>query len=289
MAKTLTVAVPRRGWLLGCVALAVTLLSACGELTPDGAASDDDIAVHTSEIQRGERYGASAWGRGAVRLDIWFPQFNAWKRCSGQVVSKQTILTAAHCVLGLGNPAYTRVSAWMQTGGGVVPVLNDVLSQTRYRPDYNGLNPNHDVGLITAPSTDLLKNVVSGHAAYLAKTAPSGLNMVAVGYGYADDETRDGLGRLAYIAPTYSSTTREYTYWDTTGNMPQMCEGDSGGPLKSGGLNTEYGWLSTGAPGDDPGPCRPGARFATTAYNLDWLRGKISGTCTEGSTIYSCW
>jgi hypothetical protein len=288
MAKTLIVAVRTRGWLLGGVALAVTL-SACGDFAPDGAEGDDDIAVVTSEIQRGTRYGSSAWGRGAVRLDIWSPRFNAYVHCSGQVVSKQTILTAAHCVLGLGgNPAYTTVRAWMQTGNGVVNVLN-ALSQVRFREDYTGLNPKFDVGLITAPSADLLKNVASRDAAYLAKTTLSGVSMVAVGYGYSDNTTSDGLGRLATIVPTYDSTNREYTYRDTTGSMPRMCEGDSGGPLKNGGLNTEYGVMSIGGPTSDPNPCRPQAYWATTADNIDWLRGKISGTCTEGNTIYACW
>jgi len=274
---------------VGGVALALTL-SACGDFNHDDAASeaDDDIAVQTSEIERGTRYLGSAWGRGAVKVEVWFPEVNLWRKCSGQVVSKQTIMTAAHCLLGLGaNPAYTNVRAWMQTGGGVVLVL-DALSQVRTRPDYNG-QPRYDVGLITAPSTDLLRNVTSADAAYLAKNTVSNVSMVAVGYGYFNDTTTDGLGRLASIVPTYSSTSREYSYRDFSGTGPHMCEGDSGGPLKYGGLTTQYGVFSVGGPGTDPGACRPQGYWATTADNLDWLRGKIAGTCTEGTTIYSCW
>lgn len=288
MAKTWSVAVSRRGWFGGRVTLALAL-SACADVSFEDAASDDDIAVETAAIQRGMRYSGSGWGRGAVRLDIYNPQFASPIRCSGQVVSKQTILTAAHCIAGLGNPGAVEVSAWMQTANGVMPVLTKVLSQVRYRPEYNGLNPKFDVGLINAPSTDLLKNVGPNDAAYLAKTTLSGVEMVAVGYGHSDNFTNDGLGRLAYIVPTFSSTSLEYTYWDTTGSMPRMCSADSGGPLKHGGLNTSYALLSTGAPGNDTNPCRPGARWATTAHNMDWLRGKIRGTCSEGATIYSCW
>ncbi len=295
MAKMLTGAVPRRNWFLGGVALTLTL-SACGDFTPDGpaseddiaVASEDDIAVKTSEIQNGTRYGDSAWGRGAVKLEIWFPAPGSWVQCSGQVVSRQTILTAAHCLPEIdgANPSYTKVKAWMQTGAGVVLVLN-ALSQVRWRPEYNGPNGWYDVGLVTAPSVDLLKYVAPGDAAYLAKTSPSGLSMVAVGYGYMDDTTLDGLSRLATIVPTYSSSRRQYTY-SATGTMPQMCAGDSGGPLKYGGLNTTYGVLSTGGPAGT-GYCRVEAYWATTADNMDWLRGKIRGTCTEGSTTYACW
>lgn len=287
MAKMLTVAVPRRNWFLGGVALTLTL-SACGDFPSDGAASEDDIAVQTSEIQNGTRYSGHAWGRGAVKLEIWWPEPGTWRGCSGQVVSRQTILTAAHCVPSINDqPSYTNVRAWMQTDQGVVLVLN-ALSQVRSRPEYEiDFSTKHDVGLITAPSVDLLKNVAPRDAAYLAKTRPSGLSMVAVGYGYMNDTTFDGLGRLATIVPSYSSSSRAYTY-SATGTMPQMCEGDSGGPLKHGGLNTQYGVFSGGLP-PNTGPCRVDAFWATTADNMDWLRGKISGTCTEGSAIYSCW
>jgi len=287
MPKMLTVAVPRRSGFLGGVALTLTL-SACGDFTPDGEASEHDIAVETSEIQNGTRYLGSAWGRGAVKLEIWWPHLGRYGVCSGQVVSRQTILTAAHCIPSVdgGNPSYTQVRAWMQTDGGVVLVLN-ALSQVRYRPEYlNDLGPRYDVGLITAPN-DLLKNVAPADAAYLAKTSPSGLSMVAVGYGYMDDTTFDGLGRFATIVPTYSSSSRTYTY-SATGTMPQMCFRDSGGPLKHGGLNTSYGLYSRGLP-INTGLCYADAIWTTTADNMDWLRGKIMGTCTEGSTVYACW
>lgn len=289
MPKMLTVAVPRLNQFLGGAALTLTL-SACGDVTPDGEASEHDIAVETSEIQNGTRYSGDGWGWGAVKLEIWWPHLNRYGFCSGQVVSRQTILTAAHCLPTENgtNSSYTNVRAFMQTGGGVVVVLN-ALSHVQNRPEYQACMgcPRYDVGLITAPSVDLLKNVAPRDAAWLAKTNPSGLSMVAVGYGYMNDTTYDGLGRLATVVPTYNSSRREYNY-SATGTMPQMCFRDSGGPLKWGGANTSFGVYSAGAP-VNTGNCYAEAFWATTAQNMDWLRGKIKGTCSESTEVYSCW
>jgi V8-like Glu-specific endopeptidase len=288
MTKMLSVATPRRVWFLGSVALTLTL-SACGEMPTDGAAGDDDIALQTSEIQNGTRYSGSSWGWGAVKVETWWPDMKIWYPCSGQVVSRQTILTAAHCVgvtVSGANPGYQNVRAWMQTDHGVVQVLN-AWSQVRYRPEFDGTNGKYDVGLITAPSVSLLKNVAPRDAAYLAKTLPSDFSMVAVGYGYMDDTTFDGLGRYATITPKYKSDIKQYFYQAADETKPQMCDGDSGGPLKKGGVNTTHGVVAGGD--GSSGRCHLNAYWATTKDNIDWLRGKIAGTCTETSEAYACW
>lgn len=288
MARAVAGVASKRGCFWVCVTLA-TALSACG-VVADGEA-DDDITPQTSAIMNGTLFNGSVYWRGAVKLEIRRTD-GSWEKCSGQVVSRRTILTAAHCLTNVGgNPASTMVFAKMQTTTGWLTVINGVYSFVRYNSAYNGSATN-DVGLITVPSVDLLQNVVKNDAAYLAKATPSGVNMVALGYGYfgVTQGQYDGLGRSAQLAPTYSQTSREYTYV-AQGNAPQMCKIDSGGPLKSGtsGLLSQYAVMSRLSRGQSGDYCRPGAHWAPIADNMDWLRGKIDGDCVETNTLYACW
>jgi hypothetical protein len=267
------------------------IVSGCGGTAPDDA-DVHTLGAETSELKNGTLYNGSSMFDGAVGLAIWTPRYGGWNTCSGQVVSRQTILTAAHCVqaVSAANPSWTYVSAWRQSSAtGHVTVMPPTWVTMRYNPAFNG-NTTYDVGLIIAPTVQPLQNVTSADSGVLAKATPSNVNMYAVGFGYfaggANDY--DYLGRYGAVVPTYSSLALEYFFRNTSTN-PEICAGDSGGPLKSttSGILAVYGVASKRSGG--AGLCQPIGHWATTARNMSWLRGKITGECFESSTIYSCW
>jgi V8-like Glu-specific endopeptidase len=280
--------VARRGcWAI--VAVLALGLPACGAPLPEEV-SDEQVGAQTSEIRNGTLYDGSNIWRGVVKLEFWTPK-SGWWTCSGQVVSQQTILTAAHCIAKLthpfdSNPGGLWVMASRPISGGWQTVMPMTFTTVRYNPAFDSVSARYDVGVVIAPSVQPLQNVTSADAALLAKSTPNVI-MDALGFGYFGDGAAefDGKGRSTELRPTYSSVNHEYVYDAPTPNSPEMCHSDSGGPLKDG---FQYGILSRGS-GD--GKCRTNARWATTKDNMSWLKANIVGPhpCLETATLLSCW
>jgi V8-like Glu-specific endopeptidase len=280
----------RRNWW--CVPAAALALSGCGSATSNEGDAQA-VGEERSELKNGSLYdGNTAW-RGVVLIGIWNSRFSSWDYCSGQVVSAQTILTAGHCVKMISqttNPSAAYVAAWRQgSANSLVTVMPTTWAMMRYNPAFNGDAP-FDVGLIIAPSVEPLQNVTSSDAGVLAKTTPSNVNMFTFGFGYYGNGANDYdfLGRYGTVTPVYASRALYY-FFENTGTRPEICAGDSGAPLKSTspGSQLVYGIVSRRSGGS--GVCQPIGTWTTTAHNLNWLRGMITGSCVETSTSYSCW
>jgi V8-like Glu-specific endopeptidase len=225
-------------------------------------------------------------------LVVFVPTFQGWMNCSAQVISKQSILTAAHCVNAIeSNPGWTYVQAWRQTSTGWLLVMPTTWVTVQHNANYNGIDAKHDVGLITAPSVQPLQNVTVGDAHPLAKSTPTAQTMYAIGYGYFgnDEGQTDGQGRFGKVTPTFDSANLDYVFHNTATN-PELCSGDSGGPLKSAvsGALLVYG-VASKLSGAGSGHCRTTSHWATVSHNLSWLRPRIVGSCFETSSYYSCW
>jgi V8-like Glu-specific endopeptidase len=255
----------------------------------------EDVAAQTSELRNGTPYDGNPTGiwNGVVKVEFLHEPSNTWLTCSGQVVSAQTILTAAHCITSLGvvgNPVSMFVRASRPApGGGWRTVMPKTWAYTKYNPAFDLFNPRYDVGLVIAPTVQMLQNVYLGDAVPLAKTAPN-IAMTSLGFGNYGPNTGqfDGLGRSGPVTPTYNATAHEYNYTAVTGSDTQLCSGDSGGPLKTVGL--VYGLMSQGM-GAGTGKCRAGARFPTTMDNFTWLKANIARklSCSENATSLACW
>lgn len=279
------------------IALAVAMplalmMSSCGE--PPAADTGDEVAVpRTSELKNGKLYDGSSKWRGVVRLDFFVPAIGTWVYCSGQVVSPQTILTAAHCLKGLtdvdpnSNPGAMWVQASRPTSGGWLTVMPLTYTTVKYNPAYDG-TATYDVGLVIAPTVQPLQNVAAGDAALLAKSSPNTI-MDVIGFGYYDGAGPfDGKGRSGVLAPTYDSVRHVYQF-SSTPTDPEICVGDSGGPLKN---VLQYGVTSrSNGSRLDGVHCFYSSLWATTRDNLSWLKNNIAGprSCLETSTLLSCW
>jgi hypothetical protein len=264
--------------------------AACGEAV-SGEGADGELGAETAELKNGQVFGSASVLKGAVRLHIWSPATQTWTRCSGQVVSQRSILTAAHCVTALGaNPGATYITAWRQVSSTEWRIIMPESWATFvYHPSYNSIDAKHDVALITAPSA--FQYITQGDAHSLAKSAPSGESMYAMGYGYygSEDDQYDGQGRYGKVKPTYDPAALDYVFMNST-TSPELCSGDSGGPLKSAfsGPLLVYGVASKGS-GPGWGHCRAHSHWATVYQNFTWIKPRIVGSCFETSTLYSCW
>lgn len=278
--------------LLTAASLAVAL-GACAPPEPEEAG--DQVAVEDSALKNGTVLANGAPWKGVVRVEIWSQSERKWHVCTGQVTSAQTVLTAAHCAWSSGNTSYHSnlyVRITRQTSAGLygewLHPESYILADVQVNPSYTTDVAKYDLSVMRGPNP--WAATTPSHAAGLMKSNPN-LTLWAFGYGNWGNSTNpdeyDQQGRAGQAKVTYNSTYKDYRN-NASSSDPQLCIGDSGGPLKSTFLD---GSLSYGVASqliEYSGACGTKGEWATTSNNWTWLKNTI-GNCTDKVSYISCW
>jgi hypothetical protein len=281
-----------------------SILSGCVAPVEDG----EDLGGIGEPIENGELRPAALNG-GTVRLQVRNAANTGWSYCSGQVISRDSILTAAHCFYdggwfddGWDNRISVAIQATHQNAngswenvtqnGGTNEITATVLVQEAYvdyREAGDTLARGYDVAVVRAPN--VLSNITSSDVAAIARlTSQRPEWTFAYGHGYYTDFDFDAQLRRGYLEdltwyPTSGTSNYRTIVSDYGDADSHICSGDSGGPWK---MQTDTATLSgvqfgVTTSGLGAGECREDfARAAMVAFHDTWLEARVEagrGSC----------
>lgn len=243
--------------LVGVGLLSVGLAS-CG----DQVAGDEPavVGMELGEAEQGLANGtlvSNRWAGGIVDIGFWDGSQWVMSGCSGQVVSRDAIVLAAHCVRrwltpDTANPpnvnynppdtGTTWFAAYRMNEDGTWTCITDPAGGCQLQASWavpstylgvyhtatqawTGDNADRDVATLNFGTN--FANVVQKDAAYLNS---GGDSTIGAAYGYADAPASDGRlrgGNFSGIALSGGAYTKTVPQAD-----PHLCGGDSGGPLR---------------------------------------------------------
>lgn len=251
-----------------------------------------DVTHSEHELKNGYVMANGAPLGGVVRVEVWDYSANRWRSCTGQILSRKSLLTAAHCLTEAGMQSSSgswpvRVTKQIANGSFLAVTNSWVSAQVAVHQAFiNQSKHEHDVAVVTTPLT--WQNVSQAHAALIAKGTHSGSAWL-VGYGNHDTGYNDYDGQLrakqGYV--TYSANNREYTN-SATGSDPWLCIGDSGGPLLTTAANAPLAWGVASYITNATGYCGKSGHWAPTVLNWSWIASKVGG-CQDQLSFISCW
>lgn len=198
--------------------------------------------------------------------------------CSGTLVTQKWVITAAHCVEAADD--------YWKSGWDVYFVFaSDVYNESSWQdyaevkraiahPSYNTSSLEHDLGLL-----ELKTNITSITPMPVNRSAPTGSwsskDVTYVGFGITADDRNDGGVKRTVDVPFYSyDETVIYTYSGDSGNVQNICSGDSGGAalMTLGGTQKLVGANSFGFNlyGGDADCDRRGAAAGSSRTDSQW-------------------
>ncbi len=209
-------------------------LSACG-------GPSEDVAEGTDPIVGG---AADKGDPAVVAIFAHRPNASDGSLCTGTVVSKRTVLTAAHCVarsvVGAGN-------VFDVYFGPPKPGTRSLRASATHHDtafDVNDLGGGHDVGLVIL-SQDAGVAPVSYNTSALSQ-ADVHKSIRLVGFGVTSGSTHTGAGVKRQATSIIDSI--DDLFIGVGDNQHRTCSGDSGGPAlyKIGGVEKIIGVTSFG-------------------------------------------
>ncbi len=291
-------------------AVVLLLAAACGATAPSDDGDDfgepprleqQVLGTSTQALQNAPVMTNGVALAGVVLVEQYDFTLQRWRSCTGQITSKNTLLTGGHCF------ARDQTLPTVQSGNWYVRITrylgNDewerlhsssyIDASVKFHSDFfrEATSPyfdfTHDMAIVTAPSD--WQNVASHDAAAIIKQSWAPLDAWMTGYGLTSmDATADRKMRAAEIRFSYDASREEYTA-PFGQNTAKLCPGDSGGPLKTQFFSSSvvHG-TAISSPGGSGSNCGTTGYWAPTFKNWEFIRDAI-GTCNDGSTWLTCW
>jgi hypothetical protein len=316
--------------LVALIALTAAHLTIGCAMPVEGESEPAQVNENSQPVQNGEALPSELNG-GVVQVKIeWAPgmkeamsriqrvnidELPDFERCSGQVVSRDTILTAAHCFENMGyfqdtTGAYTAAGArtakvtifhqkpdlnWEAVSGSKESITRRVPSPffTYAKDGKLTLKDGYDMAFVQR-ATDWSNMDIDDRTAIAIDPADRPDWLYLYGYGYHSDTAYDGQMRRGRMPRLTWYETEAGTYSKTVTSAPfeggaYSCAGDSGGPWKGPAQTTLVSGVQFGIhrAGKGPGKCTETAALAVwTAPQKFWIELLIEngrGTCTTGT------
>lgn len=261
------------------------------ESANSGLADQDDffIPVRIDESLPEEVVGGSPVSGKRWDATVGIVFYGSYVGCTGTLVEKKTVITAAHCTGGISHVLIGAKDWWYDWEDADVEFLSVDLE--RGHPDYNGWT-GPDIAVLTLDQKSNYEPAVIGMECITDRYLDNGVKVEVVGYG---NTNANGGG---YTSELNHGTTVVQTYdcmddvvdgvWtgcDPTqqpggeigagGNGVDACFGDSGGPLY---IKTDEGDYVIGATSrayagaSSSYPCRDGGIYTRPDKYYKWLK-----------------
>lgn len=206
----------------------------------------------------------------SVVLIYILPESGIPQTCTGSFITKQHILTAAHCVSDIENMSVTQGLDPMNDSEMKVFKIKKVLRHFSY--DENKNTDRNDIAIITIEENDSVIQPVKLPTVDMIKdfssNKPTKLKLKSLGYGLSQEssETPDYKLRQVQMKFSSQSISNEWMADQETGHG--VCFGDSGGPiiLQNNGATTIVG-VASGVQDN----CHSKSVFMNVFYYLDWI------------------
>ncbi|TDG43941.1 hypothetical protein AWZ03_009638 [Drosophila navojoa] len=215
------------------------------------------------------------------RKGITTPKNAFTHSCGGSILTKDTIITAAHCVIGSVASQFKVVAGTSRRNGsdGIIVSVDEIVMHENYNPD----NLDNDVALLRLSSPLPLNNFTMRAIELPTEPTTDGAISTVSGWGTTQSGGTPSDQLRAVDVPIVSNKVCDEDYGGgriTAGMLcagvrgqggKDACQGDSGGPLIV--KNKLQGVVSWGR--SCALPTHPGV-YANVFHYVDWIKSKVT-------------